>query len=192
MAGYVLFISEDKLKNSTAINMNVDVDFLLPYVKIAQKKYVETKLGTNLFVAIQGMISGGTISNPANANYKLLLDDYVADMLVHFAFFEVLPFLRYKVQNNNVVSKTSENSTPLTREEAQDLRSEVSNTAQFYAERLVDYLCNNSHLYPEYSTNSGSDVNPDTNPYYQGMNLEKSYMQDTRITIRDFLDTTYN
>ena len=38
MAGYVLFISEDKLKNSTAINMNVDVDFLLPYVKIAQKK----------------------------------------------------------------------------------------------------------------------------------------------------------
>ena len=192
MAGYVLFISEDKLKNSTAINMNVDVDFLLPYVKIAQKKYVETKLGTNLFVAIQGMISGGTISNPANANYKLLLDDYVADMLVHFAFFEVLPFLRYKVQNNNVVSKTSENSTPLTREEAQDLRSEVSNTAQFYAERLVDYLCNNSHLYPEYSTNSGSDVNPDTNPYYQGMNLEKSYMQDTKITIRDFLDTTYN
>ena len=70
MAGYVLFISEDKLKDSTAINMNVDVNFLLPYVKIAQKKYVETKLGTNLFVAIQGMISGGTISNPANANYK--------------------------------------------------------------------------------------------------------------------------
>ena len=74
--------------------MNVDVDFLLPYVKIAQKKYVETKLGTNLFVAIQGMISGGTISNPANANYKLLLDDYVADMLVHYAFYEVLPFFK--------------------------------------------------------------------------------------------------
>ena len=86
---YVLFISEDKLKDSTAINMNVDVNFLLPYVKIAQKKYVETKLGTNLFVAIQGMISGGTISNPANANYKTLLEDYVADMLVHYAFYEV-------------------------------------------------------------------------------------------------------
>ena len=101
-------------------------------------------------------------------------------------------FLRYKVQNNNVVSKTSENSTPLTRAEAQDLRSEISNTAQFYAERLVDYLCNNNHLYPEYSTNSGSDVYPDSNAYYQGMNLEKNYMQDTKITLRDFLDTTYN
>ena len=189
---YVLFISEDKLKDSTAINMNVDVQFLLPYVRIAQEKYIETKLGTNLFVAIQGMISGGTIGNVANANYKTLLDDYIADVLVHYAFYEVLPFLRYKVQNNNVVSKTAENSTPLTRTEAQDLRSEVSNTAQFYTERLVDYLCNNSSLFPEYSTNTGADVTPDSNAYYQGMNLERYRVNDTKITIRDFLDTTYN
>tara|TARA_R110000851_G_scaffold200119_1_gene351270 strand:+ start:2094 stop:2669 length:576 start_codon:yes stop_codon:yes gene_type:complete len=189
---YVLFISEDKLKDSTAINMNIDVQFLLPYVRIAQKKYVETKLGSNLFEAIQGMISGGTIGNVANANYKTLLDDYVADMLVHYAFYEVLPFLRYKVQNNNVVSKTAENSTPLTRTEAQDLRSEISNTAQFYTERLVDYLCNNSSLFPEYSTNTGADVSPDSNAYYQGMNLERPNKQGNKLTIRDFLDTTYN
>tara|TARA_R110002051_G_scaffold313353_1_gene389392 strand:- start:389 stop:907 length:519 start_codon:yes stop_codon:yes gene_type:complete len=172
--------------------MNIDVQFLLPYVRIAQKKYVETKLGTNLFVAIQGMISGGTIGNVANANYKTLLDDYVADMLVHYAFYEVLPFLRYKVQNNNVVSKTAENSNPLSRTEAQDLRSEISNTAQFYTERLVDYLCNNSSLFAEYSTNSGSDVNPNTESYYQGMNLERPNKQGNKLTIRDFLDTTYN
>ena len=188
---YVLFISEDKLKDSTAINMNVDVNFLLPYVRIAQKKYIETKLGTNLFEAIQLMISGGTIGLPANANYKTLLDDYIADVLVHYAFYEVLPFLRYKVQNNNVVSKTAENSNPLSRAEAQDLRSEISNTAQFYTERLVDYLCNNNNLFPEYSTNTGSDVNPDSNAYYQGMNLERQIIDDTKITIRDFLYTTY-
>ena len=188
---YVLFISEDKLKDSTAINMNVDVNFLLPYVRIAQKKYVETKLGTNLFVAIQQMIKLGTIGNVGNVNYKTLLDDYVADMLIHYAFYEVLPFLRYKVQNNNVVSKTAENSTPLTRAEAQDLRSEISNTAQFYTERLVDYLCNNSNLFPEFNTNTGSNVNPDSNAYYQGMNLETNRTQDTTITIRDFLDRTY-
>ena len=188
---YVLFISEDKLKDSTAINMNVDVNFLLPYVRIAQKKYIETKLGTNLFEAIQLMISGGTIGLPANANYKTLLDDYIADVLVHYAFYEVLPFLRYKVQNNNVVSKTAENSNPLSRAEAQDLRSEISNTAQFYTERLVDYLCNNNNVFPEYSTNTGSDVNPDSNAYYQGMNLERQIIDDTKITIRDFLDTTY-
>tara|TARA_R110000744_G_scaffold41603_4_gene94015 strand:- start:49 stop:624 length:576 start_codon:yes stop_codon:yes gene_type:complete len=189
---YVLFVSEDKLKDSTAINMNVDVAFLLPYVRIAQEKYIETKLGTNLFVAIQGMISAGTIGNVGNANYKTLLDDYIADVLVHYAFYEVLPFLRYKVQNNNVVSKTAENSNPLSRAEAQDLRSEVSNTAQFYTERLINYLCDNSNLFPEYSTNSGSNINPDSNAYYQGMNLERYRVNDTKITVRDFLDTVYN
>ena len=45
---YVLFISENKLKESTAINMNVDIDLLLPYVRQAQKLYVEPKLGTDL------------------------------------------------------------------------------------------------------------------------------------------------
>jgi hypothetical protein len=30
---YVLFISEEKLKDSTAINLNVDPDLLLPYVR---------------------------------------------------------------------------------------------------------------------------------------------------------------
>ena len=189
---YVLFISEDKLKDSTAINMNVDVQFLLPYVRIAQEKYIETKLGTNLFVAIQQMIKLGTIGNVGNANYKLLLDDYIADVLIHYSFYEVLPFLRYKVQNNNVVSKTAENSNPLSRTDAQDLRSEVSNTAQFYTERLVSYLCDNSNLYPEYSTNTGSDISPDSNSYYQGMNLERIRINDHKITIRDFLDTTYN
>ena len=181
---YVLFVSEDKLKDSTAINMNVDVQFLLPYVRIAQEKYIETKLGTNL--------SGGTIGDVGNANYKTLLDDYIADVLVHYAFYEVLPFLRYKVQNNNVVSKTAENSNPLSRAEAQDLRSEVSNTAQFYTERLINYLCDNSSLFPEYSTNTGSNINPDSNAYYQGMNLEKYRVYDTKITVRDFLDTVYN
>ena len=46
---YVLFISEQKLKDSTAINLNVDVNLLLPYVRQAQKLYVEPKLGTDLY-----------------------------------------------------------------------------------------------------------------------------------------------
>ena len=47
-------------------------------------------------------------------------------------------------------------------------------------------------MFPEYSTNSGADVTPNSNAYYQGMNLERPDKQDTKITIRDFLDTTYN
>ena len=70
---YVLFISEDKLKDSTAINMNVDVDFWLPFVKQAQKLYVETKLGTDLNQKLKDLITAGRVNEPANAKKKTLL-----------------------------------------------------------------------------------------------------------------------
>ena len=173
MAGYVLFISENRLKEATAINGNVDVDYLLPYVRVAQKKYIETKLGTKLFEKLKTLISTGDISLPANADYKTLLDDYISDPLVHWGFFECIPFLRYKVQNGNIYAKTSENGEALSREDAQDLREEVRNTAEFYTDRLISWLCANNSKVPEYNENSGCDeVCPDTNSFYNGMNLE--------------------
>jgi len=186
---YILLISENKLKESTAIQGNVDVDFLLPYVRVAQRKYVETKLGTQLFNQISDMIKDGTIGDVGNADYKLLLDDYIADMLVHWAFYECIPFLRYKIQNGNIYSKTSENGVALDRADAQDLREEVRNTAEFYTERLITYICNNNTKYPKYSTNTGADVNPDDNAFYAGMNLEKANCcKSNYITLKDFLN----
>lgn len=170
---YILFISEDKLKESTAIQGNVDVDFLLPYVRVSQKKYLVPKLGTQLFDHISGLISAGTVGDVGNEAYKTLLDDYIADMLVHWGFFECIPFLRYKIQNGNIYAKTSESGQALSRTDAQDLREEVRNTAEFYTKRLVDFLCCSSSTYPLYGQSTTCDVPVDKNAFYAGMNLEK-------------------
>tara|TARA_R110000787_G_scaffold156160_3_gene270077 strand:- start:5906 stop:6454 length:549 start_codon:yes stop_codon:yes gene_type:complete len=171
--GYILFISEEMLKDSTAIQGNVDVEYLLPYVRVAQKKYLETKLGSQLFVQIGDLIKNGTVNDVGNEHFKLLLDDYIADMLVHWAFFECIPFLRYKIANGNIYAKTSETGNSLGRDEAQDLREEVRNTAEFYTNRLVDYLCCKGSVYPKYGQSDSCDISPDTNSFYNGMNLEK-------------------
>ena len=181
---YVLFVSEDKLKDSTAINGNVDVEFLLPYVRISQKIYVETKLGTDLYAKLEAEITAGTLAGA----YKTLVDDYIGDMLVQWAFYECIPWLRFKVQNGNIYSKTSETGTALSESEASLLREEVRNTAEYYTERLVEYLCNNNSSFPEYSTSSGADVKPDTDSYYAGMNLEKPKQQGGGLTLSNFLD----
>ncbi len=180
---YVLFISEAKLKDSTAINLNVDIDLLLPYVRQAQKLYVETKLGTDLTQKLKDEITAGTLAGA----YKTLVDDYIGDMLPNWAFYHAIPFLRFKIENGNIYSKTSETGTALSTEEAQHLREEVRNTAEYYTERMIDYVCNNTSSFPEYSTSSGSDVNPDRNAYYNGMNLERPNQQGTKLTLRNFL-----
>jgi len=180
---YVLFISENKLKDSTAVNLNVDVDILLPFVREAQKLYVETALGTELTNHLKNQIIAGTL---AGAD-KTLVDEYIGDMLPGYSLYHALPYLRFKVENGNVYSKTSETGTPLSTAEAQHLREEILNTASYYRERMIDYIRNNTASFPDYSTNSGADVNPSIDNYYAGMNLERP-RQGTELTLRNFLN----
>ena len=187
---YVLFISEAKLKDSTAINLNVSTDLLLPYVLQAQKLYVEPKLGTTLYKKLESLITAGTIGNVGNEAYKTLVDDYIGDMLPNWAFYHAIPFLRFKIENGNIYSKTSETGTALSTEEAQHLREEVRNTAEYYTERLIDYVTNNTTSFPEYNTNSGADISADQNAYYNGMNLERPMRQGTKLTLRNFLNAS--
>jgi len=185
--GYVLFISEDLLKSLTATNLNVSVNIIRPYILQAQKLYIETKLGTDLTQKLKDLIVAGTVGAVGNEAYKTLLDDYISFVLVNFSFFHAIPFLRFKIENGNIYSKTSETGNALSTEEAQHLREEVRNTAEYYTERMIDYICNNNSLFPEYNTNTGADVNPDQNAYYNGMNLERPREQGTRFTIRNVL-----
>tara|TARA_R110002167_G_scaffold17668_1_gene67219 strand:- start:298 stop:810 length:513 start_codon:yes stop_codon:yes gene_type:complete len=168
---YVLFISEAKLKSSTAINLNVDVDLLLPYVLQSQQLYVKTKLGTDLYETLEGLIVNNKIGHTTYSAYKTLLDDYIGSMLTNYALYHCIPFLRFKVENGNIYSKTSETGTPITTEQSQHLREEVLNTAQYFTERMIDYICNNLTLFPEYSTNSGSDVTPSKDAYFNGLHI---------------------
>ena len=180
---YVLFISEEKLKDSTAINLNVDVNLLLPYVRQAQKLYVEPKLGTDLYEKLKSEITAGTLAGA----YKTLVDDYIGDMLPNWAFYHAIPFLRFKIENGNIYSKVSETGTALSTEEAQHLREEIRNTAEYYTERMIEYVTNNTTDFPEYNTNSGAEISPDRNAYYNGMNLERPTPQGTKLTLRNFL-----
>ena len=180
---YVLFISESKLKSSTALNLSVDPEILLPYILQAQRIYCEPKLGTTLYEKIEAEITAGTLAGA----YKTLVDDYIGLMLPSWAFHMCIPYLRFKVENGNIYSKTSETGTALSTEEAQHLREEVRNNAEYFTERMIEYITNNLASFPEYSTNSGADVSPDRNAYYNGMNLERPNQQGTRLTVRNIL-----
>ena len=187
---YVLFISEAKLKDSTAINLNVDPQILLPYVLQAQRIYIEPKLGTSLYQKLETLITAGTIGNVGNEAYKTLVDEYIGDCLPSWAFHMCIPYLRFKTENGNIYSKTSETGNALSTEEAQHLREEVRNNAEYFTERMIQYITNNITLFPEYNTNSGADISPDQNAYYNGMNLERPMRQGTKLTLRNFLNAS--
>ena len=164
----VLFISENKLKKSTTINGNVDVELLRPYMKVAQDIHIHPKLGTDLYNKLQSDITGSSLTG----NYQTLVENYIQDALVHWTLYECIPFLGYKIMNKNIVRKTSEQSDNAGLDELNYLREVVRNTAEWYTERLIDYVRHNTSLFPEYNTNTNEDISPTKQNYYSGMNLE--------------------
>ena len=73
-----------------------------------------------------------------------------------------MPTLNFKLTNKAISQESSEYSQPSEKAIVDFLRHDVRNFAEFYAKRLVRYLCDYSSLFPEYE-------NPDDKE-----NLQKS------------------
>tara|TARA_R110001632_G_scaffold55161_2_gene135097 strand:+ start:2430 stop:3014 length:585 start_codon:yes stop_codon:yes gene_type:complete len=190
MATQVLYISENRLKESTTISNNVDTELLVPNIKIAQDKYILTKLGSKLDDKLQKLIQDDQLDDVGNENYKKLVNIYIQPSLIQWTLYESIIFLGFKFQNKDIMRKNSETGSPASLDDLKFLREEVRNTSEWYTERLVDYLCHNNNLFPEYSQNTNEDVRPSKHNYFNGMNLE--LMPKKRIgnvTLNDFLDS---
>jgi len=168
MAG--LFVNEYELQSSTAINYNVDTAFLLPFLKIAQDKHLQIILGTKLYDKLQNDIAGVDGATLTGV-YKTLVDDYIQDAIIHYALVEALPFISFQIKNGSITQKNSENGTAATRQDVDYLVQKERDSAEFYGQRIVEYLCNDSSSFPEYSQNTGADLNPISNAYYTGIKL---------------------
>ena len=192
MATQTLYISENRLKESTTINQNVDTELLIPNIKIAQDKYILTKLGSDLDNKLQDLIQNGQLGDAGNENYKKLVNIYIQPALIQWTFYESIVFLGFKFQNKDIMRKNSETGTPASLDDIKFLRQEVRNTAEWYTERLVDYLCHNNDLFPEYTSNTNEDVRPSRKNYFNGMNTDMMPKKRIgHITLDDFLEHKY-
>lgn len=156
-----LFITPKDLKSNTILNGNVDTDLFIQFVKISQQMHVQNYLGTKLYDAIGLKIANTTLTG----DYLALVVDYVQPMLIHYAMVDYLPFANYQIRNGGVFKHRSENSESTTKDELDILVQKHRTFADFYAKRFVDYMAiNGASLFPEYWTNSNSDMYPDQNP----------------------------
>jgi hypothetical protein len=178
MSKNVLFISEQKLKDTSFLSDNVDPKQLLPTVKMAQDMYLHPLLGTALYTKLQDDVIAGTIAG----NYKTLLDDYLTDVLVWYTLAEIPMPLQYKMLNKGIITRTGEEIQTTSFLEVQSMINYCLTKAKWYAQRAIDYLCQNPTLFPEYENpGSGADtIHPDRTQYDCGIYLGRGRCEDTR------------
>ena len=185
----ILLINEDVLKKYTPLTDAVDPNLIRPCIYVAQDMYLQNFLGTNLTNKIKDDVANGTLSG----NYEILLNEYILKLLIWWRMVELYPSLFYKHDNGNLVSRQSEDTTPVTKGEMESLKEKARENARFYTKRMVDYLRFNTTLFPEYTNNTDNNIFPDMNPYGKSNFLiSDSYKTQTiRWSINDFLPPTY-
>ena len=159
-----LFITPTDLKRNSLVDGSVDVDRFIQFIKISQQIHIQNYLGTALYDKISADIIAGTLTG----DYLFLVDEYIKDMLIHFSMTDYLPFAAYTVAQGGVFKHKSENSENVTKNEVDTLIDKHRNFAQFYTRRLIDYLCFNNNLFPEYNANQNADMFPDTDANFVG------------------------
>ena len=159
-----LFISRTDLVKNSIIDANTDTDLFIQFIKIAQEIEVQNYLGTDLYNKISADIIAGTLTG----DYLNLVNDYVQPMLIWWAQVNYIPYAAYQIKNGGVFKHTSENAESASRSEVDYLVQKARNTAEYYTRRFVEYMNFNSNLFPEYNSNSDSDVYPDNDSLFNG------------------------
>ena len=163
----VLFINRTDLVRNSIIDGNVDTDKFIQFVKIAQEIDIQQIIGTQMYEGLTAAIVAG-INLPANARWKIILDDYIVSMLIWYAQSNYYPFSAYQLKNGGLYKHTAENSQSVDKNEVDYLVEKARTNAEWYSRRFIDFMCFNQSTYPEYTNNVNDDIYPSYEATFNG------------------------
>lgn len=169
MSNFVYFISTSYLKDNSAINENVDDKLLKSAIKEAQEIYIRDIIGSGLYDELQTQAFAGTLT----ANNTTLLDSYIAPCLKYYTITESMLPMTFKMMNKSVAAREAENARAVSIDELTMIEKRFRDKAEYYANRLRDYLRENTNTYPLFlNPGSGFDtIRPKNTAFYGGFYL---------------------
>lgn len=166
LSAQVIFIDASYIKAYSHIDGSVDEKDMLPSIIQAQDSQIQPVLGTKLYKSLKTKISDGTIDDSPWVNYATLLNDYVRMTTLKWFLVHFYPYLQGKIMNGTIGSRNVDNITALSQSEVARLVDMERTNAQFYTERLIAYLTNNTQSFIlDYNKNTGADMTPETQTY---------------------------
>jgi hypothetical protein len=189
----VLMLSEQRLKDFTPINENVDVSELRFSIQMAQNIFVQESLGTNLFNHILDLIKTGDIELAGNIAYKTLLNQFIQPMLTQYAFYLALDNFFVKFVNIGLQQYRSEQSNSIGQKEFAYMKENAKQQASFLDNLLRRHLVFNNSDYPQYTltTNNGQLIPEFTGAFKSPITLPGLRGYGGRYGVEPWLNCPY-
>jgi hypothetical protein len=159
-----LFITLEELKRKSIIDGNVDTDKLVQFVEVAQDTVIQNYLGTRLYTTLQTQV----INSSLTTDNATLVNTYIKPMLIWYTQATYLPYAAYQISNGGIYKHNSENASSVTESEITKLTRHATETADFYAKRFMDYMDDNSTLYPDYIGSQDGGMYPERDVNFTG------------------------
>lgn len=164
-----IIIDADFVIKNGGLDENIEFEKIDNNILIAQELEIRTALGTDLYNKIIDDINNSILAG----NYLTLVDTYVTPTLLHYSIYYSYNNIHFNITNKGVILKDGENQNPIDREDLVFLKNSVLDIAQYYKNILIDYLNNNTSLFPELSTNSGADIQPEQKAFISSIYTPK-------------------
>lgn len=167
MAIEAIFITTTYIKNNTAALGYVNDDELRTFIKPAQDIYISRVLGTKLY----NRLKDGVENNNLNANEINLLREYIQPALQYWTIYEWILWSNYKLTNKALSKQNSDNSNPSDLNEVNYLKSSIRDWAEYYSQRISDFLRDNTELFPQYleGVSGYSEKSPRNDNFFFGI-----------------------
>jgi hypothetical protein len=147
----VLLISEQRLKDSSPLDPNIDSEELRYGIQTAQMIFIQETLGTNFYNQILDQVYTGDISLSANTYNRELLNNFIQPTLIAFSYYLVLDNLFIKAVNVGLQQFRSEQSEPIGIKEFRYMKEQAQQRAQFLDNLMRRHLVFEQWKYPAYS-----------------------------------------
>jgi hypothetical protein len=136
-------INEAWIKRYTPIGEFVDVEAILPWIKVAEEIDIRSALGEQLF----NRLKQGVEFNNLTSDETILLD-LVRPALAYAIVAHSIPFIATQIRGAGVVKPLNTNIQPASDIEVKSLETKSRNMSDYYIQRVLDHLCKNSSKYP--------------------------------------------
>jgi len=160
----ILLIGELYIRENSVLNGNVDVSEIKKSAYYMQDLTIQPILGKTFYHEIMNAYSAATANiTPLTPDQEELIN-LIKPALVHHATAEVTFFLSLNVKNKGVSTQNGENSNSVSENTMFTVVKQITKRAEFYEERLRNWLCDNASKFPTYKSteNQNTDLRPDT------------------------------
>lgn len=142
----ILLVSPKYIKDNYLVDSNVDDTLIVPAITDAQDINIQELIGTKYLKTLKTQVQTSTLI----AQNITLLDEYLLPALIRYSLYYLPLYLNNRITAAGVVTKDTDRSTAVDSKDLDDMREELKNMADFYAQRMLRYLIANRTQYSDY------------------------------------------